>query len=135
MANNDDFGTFLAGFIIGGLVGAATAMLLAPQSGEETRTLIKDRSIELRDRAVEYGQDARGRAEKALEDARTRADAAIEELRVRSEELASVTKERAAELQQRGQTIFDEQRSRIESTVASLRKPAESIEPLPPEEA
>ena len=35
MANDDDFGTFLAGFVIGGLVGAAVAMLMAPQSGEE----------------------------------------------------------------------------------------------------
>ena len=39
--NNSDFGAFLAGFVIGGLVGAATALLLAPQSGEETRTIIR----------------------------------------------------------------------------------------------
>jgi gas vesicle protein len=42
-----DFGAFVAGFLIGGLVGAATALLLAPQSGEETRAAIRDRSIEL----------------------------------------------------------------------------------------
>ena len=41
MANNDsDFGAFISGFLIGGLVGAAVALLMAPQSGEETRTMI-----------------------------------------------------------------------------------------------
>ena len=35
--NNSDFGAFLAGFVIGGLVGAATALILAPQSGQEIR--------------------------------------------------------------------------------------------------
>ena len=131
MADNDDFGTFLAGFVIGGLVGAAVAMMLAPQSGEETRTMIKDKSIQLRDRAVEYGQDARIRAEKALEDARAQADAAIEDLRQRSEEFAQVTREKASELQQRGQVVLDEQRSRL----ASLRKPADESSETPPAEA
>jgi gas vesicle protein len=98
---SNDIGTFFAGFIIGGLVGAAVAMLMAPQSGEETRTLIKDRSIELKDRAVETSADARARAEKALEDARMRADSAIVDLRARTDELAAIAKERAAELQQR----------------------------------
>ena len=46
--NNSDFGAFLAGFVIGGLVGAATALLLAPQSGEETCTVIRDKGIELK---------------------------------------------------------------------------------------
>ena len=51
MARDNDFGAYLAGFIIGGLVGAAAALLLAPQSGEETRTQIRDKSIEIRDKA------------------------------------------------------------------------------------
>ena len=86
MSEKDDFGTFFAGLVVGGLVGAAVALLLAPQSGEETRTLIRDRSIELKDRAVEYGQDAKMRAEKAMVDARSKAVTAIEDLRVRTDE-------------------------------------------------
>ena len=35
--NKSDFGAFFSGFVIGGLVGAAIALILAPQSGEETR--------------------------------------------------------------------------------------------------
>ena len=51
MSDRDEFGAFLVGFIVGGLTGAVVALLFAPQSGEETRALIKDKSIELRDKA------------------------------------------------------------------------------------
>ncbi len=95
MSDRNDFGTFFAGLIVGGLVGAAVALLLAPQSGEDTRTLIRDKSIELKDRAVEYSADARSRAEQALEEARVRADAALEDVRTRAEELAGMARRQA----------------------------------------
>lgn len=131
MSDRDDFGTFLAGFVVGGLIGATVAMLFAPQSGEETRTLIRDKSIELKDRAVVVGQDARAHAEKALEEARTQADAAIEELRVRSVELAEVTKAKVQELQERGQVVLDEGRSRL----GAVAKKASTPPPAPEEPA
>jgi len=43
----------LAGMLIGGLAGAATMLLLAPQSGKDTRRQIQEKSIELRDRTTE----------------------------------------------------------------------------------
>ncbi len=97
---HDDFGTFVAGVTIGGLIGAAVALLLAPQSGEETQQLIKDKSIEIKDRAVEYGADARLRAEKAVEDARVKVDQSLSDLHTRTDDLADIIKERAAEIQQ-----------------------------------
>lgn len=60
--NNGDLGSFLAGFMIGGLIGAGVALLMAPQSGEETRAYIKDKSIELRDQAVEAAGEVQTRA-------------------------------------------------------------------------
>jgi gas vesicle protein len=99
MSEKEDFGTFFAGLVVGGLVGAAVALLLAPQSGEETRTLIRDKSIEIKDRAVEYGQDARMRASKAMDDARMRADDAIEQLRMRGEEYVRIAREKATSIQ------------------------------------
>lgn len=51
--SESSFGAFLAGFIIGGLVGAAVALILAPQSGEETRTQFTERSAEWRNRVNE----------------------------------------------------------------------------------
>jgi gas vesicle protein len=88
-----DFGAFLAGFIIGGMVGSIIALLLAPQSGEETRTIIRDRSIELKDKAVEAAEAARIKAEAAAADARARAD-----------ELAKLTQEKASGLMRKGGT-------------------------------
>ncbi len=37
MNSESGFGSFLAGVVIGGLVGAAIGLLLAPQTGEEFR--------------------------------------------------------------------------------------------------
>jgi gas vesicle protein len=47
--NSGEFGAFLAGFVIGGLVGAAVALILAPQSGSETRSRITGKSHDLRE--------------------------------------------------------------------------------------
>jgi len=63
MSDNNEFGAFFSGFLIGGLVGAAVALLLAPQSGEETREQIRDKSIELRDQAEVMAKDAMTTAE------------------------------------------------------------------------
>jgi gas vesicle protein len=60
--NSGDLGSFLAGFVIGGLIGAGVALLLAPQSGEETRAMIGEKGIELRDMAYETAQDVQTRA-------------------------------------------------------------------------
>ena len=58
MSDRDEFGAFLVGFIVGGLTGAVVSLLFAPQSGEETRALIKDKSIELRDKAGVTAEEA-----------------------------------------------------------------------------
>ena len=40
----------VTGLLIGGLIGAATALLMAPKSGEETRAEIRNKALEYRDR-------------------------------------------------------------------------------------
>ena len=67
--NSNEFGAFMSGLLLGGIAGAITALLLAPQSGEETRKVIIDRSMELKDKALETVEDARQRAEQAAEEA------------------------------------------------------------------
>ena len=51
MSEQKNFGAFLMGFVIGSLSGAIASLLLAPQTGEETRQIIKDRAIELKDKS------------------------------------------------------------------------------------
>lgn len=93
---------FFTGFLIGGMVGAAVALLFAPQSGEETREMIRERGLELEGRAGELTGTARRRAEELAMDARHRAD----------------------EARQRGRMILDEQRSRLEDAIEEGKEAA-----------
>jgi gas vesicle protein len=54
---------FFAGLMTGGVVGAGLALLLSPQSGAETRSQIKDKSLELKDQAAEGLAEASQRAQ------------------------------------------------------------------------
>jgi len=94
MSERDEFGAFLVGFVVGGLTGAVAALLFAPQSGEETRALIKDKSIELRDKAQVTAEEALARAESLAADARLRAEELTKEARERATELANEVRER-----------------------------------------
>ena len=49
--SNNVFGV-LVGMLIGSLAGAVTMLLLAPRSGKDTRMQLKEKGIELRDRAT-----------------------------------------------------------------------------------
>ena len=116
MSERDEFGAFLVGFIVGGLTGAVVALLFAPQSGEETRALIKDKSIELRDKAQVSAEEAYARAEQLAADARTRAEELTKEARIRAEELGKEASTRATEL-------ADEVRTRGKEAIDAVRKP------------
>lgn len=53
-------GSVLLSFLLGGAVGAGLALLLAPQSGPETRRKIKDFAEDMKERVgetVEKGKD------------------------------------------------------------------------------
>jgi gas vesicle protein len=76
--SSKEVSSFFTGFFIGALVGGAAALLFAPQSGEETRTQIRERSIELREKAeATYG------------DVVTKIEESTEELRGKAEELST----------------------------------------------
>jgi len=81
MADRDEFGSFLVGFLVGAVAGGVAALLLAPQSGAETRTMIHDKSIELRDKASVTAEEAMHRAQAAADDARAWATQATESAR------------------------------------------------------
>jgi len=81
MSDHDDFGAFLIGFVVGGVAGAVAALLLAPQSGEETRAIIKDKSIELRDKATEQADLVASKASEFADQAKTRGKEVFENVK------------------------------------------------------
>ncbi len=90
-----DGGGFLAGFVLGGVVGAAAAMLLAPQPGEETRDLVWGKARE----ASNMAKDATGG------------------LRERVSSVAGDLQATAAELYERGRTVVDNARGNVDAAV------------------
>jgi gas vesicle protein len=58
----NDAAGYLGWFFLGGVVGAATALLLAPHTGRETREMLAERGNEFARRAQEFATDAQGRA-------------------------------------------------------------------------
>jgi gas vesicle protein len=75
--NESDFGVFLVGFIVGSLVGAVTALLLAPQSGEQTRLIIKDKGIELKNKASTTADQLKERGQELYTEQKSRVETAI----------------------------------------------------------
>ena len=67
-------GNLLIGILIGGLVGVGAALLSAPQSGSQTRSMLRDKGVELRNRANATVQDTRVKAEDAISKVRSRAE-------------------------------------------------------------
>lgn len=59
--------SFLRGMIIGGVVGAVIAILIAPVSGEEIRGQLQERTIRLRDDIKSIAEERRAELERELE--------------------------------------------------------------------
>ena len=59
-------GGLFRGMVIGGIVGFVAGMILAPKSGDETRTSFSERGQELRDKAEDLIAAARERMSSAV---------------------------------------------------------------------
>lgn len=65
---------FLSGLVVGAFAGAVLALVLAPQSGEETRELISGKAQEARGKALDLASDLRDLANQLADDLRKQAD-------------------------------------------------------------
>lgn len=92
---------FFVGLMVGGLAGAAASLLMAPRSGQDTRDLIQQKGIELRDDATET------------------ADSAVSHVRRKSQQISTEVGEKVGVLKQRGQKLIDEQREHVSTILAS----------------
>jgi gas vesicle protein len=85
---------FFSGMVFGGLIGAAAALLLAPQSGATTRSLIRMRGQEFKDQVERTAMGTRDRVGQIVSEASSR----------------------AAGLKERGQQVLEGEKERVERT-------------------
>jgi len=98
----------LAGMLIGGLAGAVTMLLLAPQSGKDTRMQIREKGIELRDRTTEVVEDT------------------MAQVRSNANKITTSGLEKIKELKQHGKKLAVEQLDRVSGVVEAGKSVVES---------
>lgn len=81
--------SLFVGLLAGALAGVVATLLLAPQSGEETRTQIREKAAELKEKAETTYADLQER----LDSTATELRAEIEKLTVRVDEALSERQE------------------------------------------
>ena len=99
MSDRDNFGAFLVGFLVGGITGAVVSLLYAPNSGEETRTVIKEKAIELKDKTAVTAEEAYHKAEQAANEAAAKA-----------QELYKAAQAKAAEVIKKAPVVLEEEK-------------------------
>jgi gas vesicle protein len=93
------FGSMMKGILVGGLIGAGLALLSAPRSGDETREILRDKSLEIREKAMDKADEARTKAE----------------------DLARQGTDKANDLVERGQEVVNTQKTNLQSVVEGIR--------------
>ena len=84
----------LTGLAVGGLVGAVSTLLLAPQSGKRTRAKLQRQGHELREQTAETVEEA------------------VAQAHVKASQIKKDVRKQAEGLEQRGQAMIDEHRGR-----------------------
>ena len=86
-------GKFLAGFLVGGAIGAVAGILLAPKSGEETRALLADGAKDAISRADETVKQIQSKADDVVSDMQKK----VEEIKEKLQDLINKQKDQKQE--------------------------------------
>jgi len=73
-------GKFLAGFLVGGAIGAVAGILLAPKSGEETRQMLAEGAKDMLDKADETVKQIQSKADDVVSDMQKKGEEIKEKL-------------------------------------------------------
>lgn len=73
-------GKFLAGFIVGGALGALAGVLLAPQSGEETRGMLSDVSKDVAEKTDKTVKEIQEKADTVVSDMQRKGDEIMDKI-------------------------------------------------------
>ncbi len=71
---------FLAGFIVGGALGAIAGILLAPKAGKETREILANSAKEAMSKADETVKEIQSKADNVVEEMQKKGDEIREKL-------------------------------------------------------
>ena len=125
MAQENNFGKgLMLGFLAGGAIGAAFALLYAPKSGKELREEIKSKSDDYLDDAEKYLADAKDRAINLINDGKKRSDKLIKDAKVKSDKLMKDAeqvmhdaKKKTGEYIKTGKETADQKRDQIKTAI------------------
>jgi gas vesicle protein len=107
--NRDRHGrAVFTGVVLGGVAGAITALLLAPQSGKDTRNRIQNRVADARLRTTE------------------KVEATLGQIRSRAGEIKAEVGNQANKLKTQGQDVLIEQLERVSSAAEARKKDIQS---------
>jgi gas vesicle protein len=98
----------LSGLLVGSVIGAATALLFAPRSGEETRAEIRDKAVELRDHATETVKDTVSQAKSKVSDVKDNVREKVDELKQRGKYTVNRQLDRVSEAAETGKQKIQE---------------------------
>jgi gas vesicle protein len=118
-------GGFFLGLVVGGLAGAAVGLLTAPRSGPETRTLLMDKGIEIRDQVETTARDVREQANSLAHDLNYKAREALDTTRTKAEEVIGTTKSKAETLLDTTKSKVYQRTSQIGHAVDAAKEAAE----------
>lgn len=98
----------VTGLLIGGLIGAATALLMAPRSGEETRAEIRNKAMEYRDRTRDVVNETVSQAKSKADELKEGVMEKAEDLRRRGKNTATQQLDRMAQAAETGKSRVQE---------------------------
>ena len=99
----------LSGMLIGGLLGAGTALLFAPKSGEKIREDIQNKTIELRDRTTDTVKDT------------------VSQVKSKARQMTSDVIGQARDLTHQGLSALDDQYEKVSQTVNNGKKAVQGL--------
>lgn len=99
---------FITGLLLGGLAGAVTMLLVAPQSGAKTRANIQKKSLELRDQTVETVQEGVAQAQTKARQITSEVRAKVDDLKLRGQGVLTEQKEHLSAAVEAGNTAVQE---------------------------
>jgi gas vesicle protein len=96
--------SLLTGLVIGGLVGAGTMLLLAPQRGAQTRAEVREGAVHLRDRTTEAVKDK------------------VTQIKSKANQIKEEAQIKAEDLQHQGQDLLVRQLDRVSQAAEAGKK-------------